>query len=458
MMTRGNKRTARAKSTAWTPSFEPSDSAAVKRRKDQTYTCSGLPTHSANTQTRSDQAHLSTSTTGKLLALVLGVAATGFGCATGTAEGDAHAIPGAPSSEPSSALDDNSGTALGDDSDATDDEAAADDDVATGAGDDAAAEGTGDEDADSDAPGGDVDEPTVPDQPVQQASTLRVDGRYVVDTCGNRLVMRGVEQVFGLGIDVGGSFATLVDEIAKSGANAVRVLPNLEQLSVADVDAILTRIVSHRMVIFLSPGDRSWFARDDVQEMLARHQQWLIVDAFQEPNYDDRTRWQADAIAAIQTVRQEGYTVPITVLANQYGRDLPSLLMHGADVVAADDLGNTILGWQAYWGVGGWYQGEYGLTLGEAVQTAAEQAFPIQAGIDGFADPGEAMDYVGTMAESQRSALGWLWWDWYNPFGPSNNLTNDGTASNLTTLGANVVSGDENGLASAQKACSPGGG
>ena len=48
----------------------------------------------------------------------------------------------------------------------------------------------------------------------------------------------------GLGIDVDGSWNTLIDEIAASGANAIRVLPNLEQLSVADVDGLLTRIES----------------------------------------------------------------------------------------------------------------------------------------------------------------------------------------------------------------------
>jgi hypothetical protein len=302
-----------------------------------------------------------------------------------------------------------------------------------------------------------VQPPAAP-PPAPSASTLHAEGRYLVDTCGNRLVVRGVEQVFGFGIDVNGSFDALVDEIAKSGANAVRVLPNLEQLDVAAVDAILTRITQRGMVIFLSPGDRTWFARDDVKAMLDKHKAWLIVDAFQEPNYDDRARWKDDAISAVQTVRSMGYTVPVTVLANQYGRDLPALLQHGAEVVQADTLKNTILGWQAYWGEGGWYQGEYGMTLTQAVQTAAQQAFPIQAGIDGFSDPGEAMDYAGTMAQSQTDQVGWLWWDWYNPFGPSNNLTVDGTSNNLTVLGSEVVLGNQTGLRSAHKACLPTGG
>jgi hypothetical protein len=302
-------------------------------------------------------------------------------------------------------------------------------------------------------------EPTTPEKPVQTANTLHTEGRYLLDTCGKRFVVRGVEQVFGLGIgDVNGSFDNLVDEIAKSGANAVRVLPNLEQLGVPELDAIFKRITGHGMVIFLSPGDRNWFAQADVQTLLDKYKGSLIVDAFQEPNYDDRTRWQSDAISAVQAVRDMGYTVPVTVLANQYGRDLPALLQNGANVVSADPLENTILGWQAYWGNTGWYQANYGMSLAEAVQTIGKQSFPIQAGIDGFADPGDAMDYVSTMQQSQTDNVGWLWWDWYNPFGPSNNLTADGSAANLTTLGKSVVTEDENGLRSAQKACTPAGG
>ncbi len=306
---------------------------------------------------------------------------------------------------------------------------------------------------DGDEPSGSTGEPTTPDEPVQTSSTLRVEGRHIVDTCGNRFVVRGVEQILGRGITVGGSLETLIDEIARSGANALRVLPTLADFTVDELDALFARITGHSMVIFLSPGDRSWFARSDVQAMLDKHKSMLIIDAFQEPNYDDRTLWKSDAISAIQGVRDLGYTVPVTVLANQFGRDLPVLLEQGAEVVAADPLTNTILGWQAYWGVSGWYEQHYGLSLSEGVSAAAQQGFPIQAGIDGFADPADALNYPVIMAQSQSDNVGWLWWDWYNPYGPLNSLSQDGTATNLTDLGTAVVPNDANGLRAAQKAC-----
>jgi hypothetical protein len=293
---------------------------------------------------------------------------------------------------------------------------------------------------------------------VQTSSTLHVEGRYLVDTCGNRFVVRGVEQILGRGITVNGSLETLIDEIAKSGANAMRVLPSLSDFTTDELDALLARINGHGMVIFLSPGDRSWFARDDVKAMLDKHKSMLIIDAFQEPNYDDRARWQTDATSAIAAIRDQGYTVPLTVLANQFGRDLPVLLEHGAEVVGTDPVHNTILGWQAYWGVSGWYEQNYGMSLSQGVTNAAQQAFPIQAGIDGFADPEDALDYTTVMKQAQSDEVGWLWWDWYNPYGPLNSLSADGTAANLSALGKAVVQQDANGLSTAQKACSGAGG
>ncbi len=468
----------------------------MKRSESKTTTRPELNPLSHERDPNLASAHLFHSATRKIagLACALVLGASTVGCATGAAIEDASGSEGTTTLE-GTARPDDADDDVADDDLATDDvgddvdlspPAASDDDVTD-------AEQPADEEAPADVADGDMptddvgdvgELPAQPENPPAEpapaepapaepapaepppsappaqpsAGTLHAEGRYLIDTCGNRLVVRGVEQVFGFGIDVNGSFDTLVDEIAKSGANAVRVLPNLEQLDVAAVDAILTRITQQGMVVFISPGDRSWFARSDVKAMLDKHKAWLIIDAFQEPNYDDRARWKDDAISAIQTIRAQGYTVPVTALANQYGRDLPALLQHGAEVVKADSQSNTILGWQAYWGEGGWYQGEYGMTLTQAVETAAQQPFPIQAGIDGFADPGEAMDYASTMAESQESQVGWLWWDWYNPFGPSNNLTVDGTSSNLTVLGNEVVLGNANGLRAAHKACVPAGG
>jgi hypothetical protein len=113
-----------------------------------------------------------------------------------------------------------------------------------------------------------------------------------------------------------------------------------------------------------------------------------------------------------------------------------------------------VLGWQAYWGKKGYYQGVYGMSLTEGVRRASQQAFPIQIGIDHFADPNDDMDYQGAMTAAQQNGVGWLWWDWYNPFGRRDNLTENGTAARLTAVGREVVNTHPAGIrATARKAC-----
>jgi mannan endo-1,4-beta-mannosidase len=296
---------------------------------------------------------------------------------------------------------------------------------------------------------------------MQTGKFLHTNGNALYDTCGNKVIVRGVEQIFGLGIAVNDSWLTLIDEIAKTGANAIRVLPNMDQLTLADLDSILARITAAGMVFNITVSTtgtayRAWYARSDVKALLLKYEPWLMIDAFNEPNYDDPARWLADAKPAIAELRAAGYRVPFNVISNQYGRDLPTALTYGQELVDSDPLRNTIIGWQAYWGSSGWYQGAYGMTLEQGVQRAGQAVFPMQMGVDYYSDPGEIMDYESTMQVAQRYGVGWLWWDWYNPFGSTNSLSTNGRVAGLTSFGNVVVDTSSASISNtAKKVCVP---
>jgi hypothetical protein len=273
------------------------------------------------------------------------------------------------------------------------------------------------------------------------AATMQVSGRQLLDACGQPFVVRGVEQILGNQLPPGNDWVGLVDQISRSGANAVRIVTSVSTLSVSNVDQVLTLVGQKGMVAFIDPlSDDSWLARSDVKTMLKKHEAYIIIDAYGEPQYDDRDSWFSEAVDALNYVRDLGYEVPLTVTANQFGRDLPSLFEYGEDILVADPLDNTFLGWQAYWGQGGYYQGHYGYTLTEAVDAIVASGLPIQMGLDHVTDlPSETADYGTLMTKAQQNGIGWLWWDWYNPYGSENNLTRDGSAGNLTSTGNTVI-------------------
>jgi mannan endo-1,4-beta-mannosidase len=289
-------------------------------------------------------------------------------------------------------------------------------------------------------------------------NTMRVSGNQLLDACGQPFVVRGVEQILGNQLPQGNDWIGLVREIAATGANAVRILPGVNTLTTEDVDDILTYVGSQGMVAFIDPlnSPDDWYARDDVKAMLKKHESFLIIDAYGEPQYDDIEKWRGEAKEALVRMRELGYEVPFTVYANQFGRGLPSLFDHGAEILAADPLHNTFLGWQAYWGQGGYYQEHYGYSFDEAVAAIVASGLPIQMGLDHVTDlPSETADYGALMRGAEANGIGWLWWDFYNPYGAENNLSEDGTADNLTFTGADVLESHEASIANtAQRACS----
>lgn len=303
------------------------------------------------------------------------------------------------------------------------------------------------------------------------ASSLQVQGRQLLDTCGNPLVVRGVEQIFGVAdtdgngpFSLGGSYAALVDQIAGTGANAIRILPQSD-LPATDVDAIIAQAVSHQMVVFVSNNglstdanhvaDQGWLARSDVIAAINKYPKWTVVDAMQEYGGSNRAQWRADAITRVQYLRSLGYTQPFVVIGPTSGRDLPSILAAGAAIAAADPLGGTILGWQAYWGNSGYYQGVYGMTLLQGVNQAAAAAFPIQIGILNWAEVGcsDPLDYRAVMSAAQANGQGWLWWDWVLPGYRCFDLSTNGYATSLTPDGDVVVNDPDGLLATSRKAC-----
>lgn len=293
----------------------------------------------------------------------------------------------------------------------------------------------------------------------QASDTLRVSGRTLLDTCGQPFVARGVENFLWKGTDFGPTLEGVVDEIAETGANAVRLLPDLDSYggeAITAVDKLITTATSRGMVVYLSIGadKRARFYEPAFKQMLDKHKKWLIIDLYGEPTFDDRARWKQETLQAIREFRSAGYTVPVTMIANQGGRDLDVLLSDGDEVVAADSAHNTILGWQAYWGEKGFYMDHYGMSLEDALDQIAALDYPVQIGILQWADGDDQLDYRALMAMAERHRVGWLWWDFFLPPNTSNSLSTNGTAESLSPWGQTVIRSDPNGIArTAKKAC-----
>lgn len=300
--------------------------------------------------------------------------------------------------------------------------------------------------------------------PAPATGVYQVKGRFLHDPCGEKLIVRGVEQVFwNPWLSPNGEF---IAQIAKTGANTVRLLPHITQnstlpagttpLTLAQVENLIQLSISHGMMVDIAldgGGSVDIYLRSDVKALLQKYEKHLVLHAMGEGTQSTASAWASDSIAGISKLRAAGYKAPIYVMSNTYGRNLPTLLSHGQQVFDSDPLKNVVFGWQAYWS-GTYYQSQYGMSLHEAFAKVRDAAFPIQAGIMGVTDPWSnslAMDYSLAMADSQAWEIGWLWWDW-RLSGAHTSLTTDGTYGNWQSpWGADVVINNANSLQKTSK-------
>lgn len=273
------------------------------------------------------------------------------------------------------------------------------------------------------------------------SGVLRTQGRYLLDTCGNQLVIRGVEGSVGEGMQVGGTFAGYIDQIAATGANAVRLLPDQapgqSTARASVIEGMIARAAGHGMVVYLSVYDnryndfvpwdviQAFWSRQDIKDVVNRYRKWMILDGVQEIDAGDCVAWRDEAIRRLTWLRGQGYDLPTTVISAFRGRRLDCAVQEGAAVVAADPLHQVIIGVQMYWGTDWWIETQG--TVVQGIETAAQQSFPIQAGFDYVSDGGGTyVDYAGGMTAAEANGIGWLWWDYYNPFYLQQSLSLDG--------------------------------
>jgi hypothetical protein len=299
--------------------------------------------------------------------------------------------------------------------------------------------------------------PTPVPSPTPVSGVLQVKGRQIFKADGTPFVPRGFEFEAGFWADLPGNWTGIVDEIAKTGANATRFIFNLSQLTASDVEHILAEAQKKNLVMYCSQkwGDHptDWYLQQDMMSALKKYESNIVLDVLQEVEYDDTAKWQNDAVAAIKRARDAGFKGTLCLITNHYGRDVQCLFDHGAAVFASDPLKNCIFDFQAYWGgvpdsgtlnASYWsYQKANGYTLATAIQRISQLNFPVQLGnidiSDAGAGPIEHVDLDAVFSACKQYNIPWLYWIWTLPSNPIWDVTHDGSAAHLTQMGAKAA-------------------
>lgn len=290
---------------------------------------------------------------------------------------------------------------------------------------------------------------------VQPRPTLYAHGEVIRGRCGEPFVPRGVTEMVVWSEDRDG--IPEFEEIAKTGANAVRIVW-LTSDSASELEVAIQNAVDQGMVPLVEvhdddepDGDAAGLSRaadywssPEVVAVVDEYEEVLLLEIWGAIGTADRDVWVSGYQEAIRRIRGAGVRVPLIVDAPGWGDDLQAIVDAAPEVVAADALGNVILGTDV------WSRGPEEI-IGK-LEVLQEVGVPVLiTEFSGFRDcPEVQRDIAALLQVAANHGVGWFAWSWG---GVQNSgcegaldMAPGGTFDDLTGWGLEVAVTDDNSL------------
>lgn len=296
-------------------------------------------------------------------------------------------------------------------------------------------------------------------QPARRATAggLRVQGTRLLSATGRPFVMRGINLQYG---DAPAERLPMIDEIADTGANTIRLL--LRQGTTApEVRQAMDRIVARGLAVVVMYWDEDVTCKSAVEGFQVAMARWTTTwrDVLLDPAYRDRlvlnivNEWgEPDAQdtygttyrQAIVALRRAGYTCPLMIDAAHCGQQHSVFDRGGARrLFEADPLRNVIFSCHAYWS----YQTPAALEA--AVALVQRQGLAFAWGEFGQAayqaDIGRGTDHRHLMRHAEANGIHTLAWSWHGNGVQDRilDMREPGPTPVLTAYGRELVEGGE---------------
>ncbi len=292
-----------------------------------------------------------------------------------------------------------------------------------------------------------------------------VDGRYLRDKCGEKVVLRGInEMVIYTDSKDGTPFFT---EMARTGANSVRITWNTSGAP-AKLDAAMKNAIAAQMipmpVLNDATGDLTrlntevnYWVRSDVVAVIQKYQDKALVNIGNEVGDGSVTESQflSAYTSAITTLRKAGIHTPLVIDGSQWGQNIDILQATAPMLTSVDPDHNIIYSVHMYW------TDPNGTRVMSEISQSVTQNLPLIVGE--FAQHAVAgcssapFAYKTLLSVAQQNDIGYLPWSWG---GAKNNdcksdqpfdMSSDGTYNALQGWGKEVALSDMNSIMNTSK-------
>jgi mannan endo-1,4-beta-mannosidase len=280
-----------------------------------------------------------------------------------------------------------------------------------------------------------------------------VSGGRLFDRLGADFVMRGINHPVAW---FQGTALAWMDEIATTGSNSVRIVWETNRGSPAIVRASIERAVELGMVPMIElhditgsqnvddPARMAQYYVDEMRDILLEFEPYLLVNIANEWGAFQTTddAWVQAYRQAITVLRDGGINHTLVIDANDYGQRGSTIVAQGAGMLDYDPQHNILFSTHMYQSY------ENRQTILDVVRGAQNAQLPLIVGEFGFQHGNRngqpiPVPYEVMLDEAARVGMGYLAWSW-----TGNNqdvgyldMTEDGSASQLTAWGDDIVNG-----------------
>ena len=255
----------------------------------------------------------------------------------------------------------------------------------------------------------------------EDRETMYVEGRHIYSAAGERVVLRGVNEMFVWSSDPTGEW--VMEEIAKTGANSIRIVTTTD-FEPDDLDVVINNSIQNGMVPMPECHSATgrwhdlqncvdYWLRPDVVEVINRYEKWVLLNIANEAGDSSvmREEFLDGYTSAIDQIRDAGIRVPLVIDGVDWGKEY-KMLLDSWEVLNNHDPENAIIvSAHTYWvGTEEDRKNDYRYIIDKVVNDEIPFIIgegPTPSGWDCTESP-----YEWAMDELEEAEIGWLAWSW----------------------------------------------